>query len=546
MSTNYAKNDKSVAINPLSAFPLDARTYFESYEDALAAAKTAKPAGSSESVYYYGMELTVFTPNKNDSTKGINTKYYIHAPEVSGGEPYLVGQAKMNYGVMNDGGVDVSSVELGGQAINKNSVALGDECVAGGRCFLLYSLYSGQPDTIVTIDCLSSSSVNITKDNSGKALGKTHAASVILHDTKGNITSSYPHGLLAASQAGTCSIRLKNTYSGLEISDLSFPGSDEGYLLIKFKKKFSEFLREEDLDLLNNSRNFQEMGWSLWFDKYPFFGTTEMNDLEPDEMDTSAVAMGINSKASNLGAVALGRGCIASGRYGVALGREAQAGYGSFAVGKSANAKATECFAIGNQSVAAENAAALGPHTHAEAEKSTAIGYGCRNFEKNSVAIGQVDNKWGTPPVKVVIAGKSQVNVLGNISQGDKSIATTGQLYDIQQSLSPKTTQVTKTTSDATLSLTNNYQYIYSNGIPTTLSIDAATLTNTGDCCELLLKPTEDKIYTISGLSGKPLPQFRGDHCEVYVFKPQYGFTYSIMFVKIIDKVVAYVIAAEV
>lgn len=49
-----------VAFNPKTAFPLDARSMFGSYEEAEAAAGTAVEAGSSESVYYYGQTLTVF------------------------------------------------------------------------------------------------------------------------------------------------------------------------------------------------------------------------------------------------------------------------------------------------------------------------------------------------------------------------------------------------------------------------------------------------------------------------------------------------------
>ena len=52
--------DFAVALNPSSAFPLDARTMFGSLAAAQAAAATAINAGGSESVYYYGQILTVF------------------------------------------------------------------------------------------------------------------------------------------------------------------------------------------------------------------------------------------------------------------------------------------------------------------------------------------------------------------------------------------------------------------------------------------------------------------------------------------------------
>ena len=55
-----------VAYKPIGAFPLDARSMFGSYESALAAAASAELPGSSESIYYIGMSLTVF---ENDTVK---------------------------------------------------------------------------------------------------------------------------------------------------------------------------------------------------------------------------------------------------------------------------------------------------------------------------------------------------------------------------------------------------------------------------------------------------------------------------------------------
>lgn len=67
--------DFAVALKPNSAFPLDARSMFGSLAAAQAAAASAKNAGSSESIYYYGQILTVF---ENDvathySIQGDNT-----------------------------------------------------------------------------------------------------------------------------------------------------------------------------------------------------------------------------------------------------------------------------------------------------------------------------------------------------------------------------------------------------------------------------------------------------------------------------------------
>lgn len=59
MSMNFAKNARAVAFNPTSAFPLDARTYFESLEAARVAAAVAVEVGSTDNVYYFGQTLTV-------------------------------------------------------------------------------------------------------------------------------------------------------------------------------------------------------------------------------------------------------------------------------------------------------------------------------------------------------------------------------------------------------------------------------------------------------------------------------------------------------
>ena len=53
----------SVAFDPTSAFPLDARSFFSSLAAAEAAAKTAKEVGSTDTVYYYGMPLVVVENN---------------------------------------------------------------------------------------------------------------------------------------------------------------------------------------------------------------------------------------------------------------------------------------------------------------------------------------------------------------------------------------------------------------------------------------------------------------------------------------------------
>lgn len=56
---DFGKLNFSVSFNPTSAFPLDARCYFNSLALAKAAAATAEEAGSTSTVYYYGQKLLV-------------------------------------------------------------------------------------------------------------------------------------------------------------------------------------------------------------------------------------------------------------------------------------------------------------------------------------------------------------------------------------------------------------------------------------------------------------------------------------------------------
>ena len=59
MATNCGKLNFAVSFNPQTAFPLDARCYFENLNDAIAAAANAGAAGSTTTTYYYGQTLVV-------------------------------------------------------------------------------------------------------------------------------------------------------------------------------------------------------------------------------------------------------------------------------------------------------------------------------------------------------------------------------------------------------------------------------------------------------------------------------------------------------
>lgn len=63
-TTNYGNTSSSPL--PTSAFPMDARTYFESYSEAEYAASIADIQGSTTTVYYFGMSVVVY---ENDEVK---------------------------------------------------------------------------------------------------------------------------------------------------------------------------------------------------------------------------------------------------------------------------------------------------------------------------------------------------------------------------------------------------------------------------------------------------------------------------------------------
>lgn len=64
MAMTFGTLDFAVAFNRQTAFPLDAKSYFESLELATAAAASAQEAGSSETTYYFGQTIAVVENNK--------------------------------------------------------------------------------------------------------------------------------------------------------------------------------------------------------------------------------------------------------------------------------------------------------------------------------------------------------------------------------------------------------------------------------------------------------------------------------------------------
>lgn len=105
MAMNFPYGNRSQAFAATSAFPLDARTYFESYDAALAAAAKAKPVGDSSTSYYFGQHVAVVEMIENVPQ---NAKLYIIAP-VEDEEGNLVGTLQ-EVGSATDG--DGQSIEL--------------------------------------------------------------------------------------------------------------------------------------------------------------------------------------------------------------------------------------------------------------------------------------------------------------------------------------------------------------------------------------------------------------------------------------------------
>jgi len=64
----------AVGFEPKSAFPLDVRSMFGSYNEAFAAAQTAENAGSTNTKYYIGQKITVY-----ENGVAVNPRKYLQA-----------------------------------------------------------------------------------------------------------------------------------------------------------------------------------------------------------------------------------------------------------------------------------------------------------------------------------------------------------------------------------------------------------------------------------------------------------------------------------
>ena len=113
MALDFGKLDFAVAFNRQTAFPLDAKSYFESLESAQAAAQSADAAGSKTTTYYFGQQIAVVE-------SGVATLYIIQ-PDKTLKE--VGGKIDVNENVFektSDGKLDIigfASAVAGAQAV---------------------------------------------------------------------------------------------------------------------------------------------------------------------------------------------------------------------------------------------------------------------------------------------------------------------------------------------------------------------------------------------------------------------------------------------
>lgn len=121
---DFGKLNFSVSFNPTSAFPLDARSYFDTLAAATAAAATAEEVGSSNTTYYYGQVLSVVEDGQ--------TKLYVITPDKTlqevgtggdaGDQMQAISQLQQQMATLNGdgaGSVKKTAEEQATAAINK-------------------------------------------------------------------------------------------------------------------------------------------------------------------------------------------------------------------------------------------------------------------------------------------------------------------------------------------------------------------------------------------------------------------------------------------
>ena len=89
---------------PTAAFPMDGRTYFESYEKAVAAAELAEAQGSKNTIFYFGMTLVVYE-------NGIVTEYVIVKDDTTGKGKLIEKLNESSCVIIDGGNADAAEAE---------------------------------------------------------------------------------------------------------------------------------------------------------------------------------------------------------------------------------------------------------------------------------------------------------------------------------------------------------------------------------------------------------------------------------------------------
>jgi hypothetical protein len=131
----------------------------------------------------------------------------------------------------------------------------------------------------------------------------------------------------------------------------------------------------------------------MWYaDKAAFrVGSVGFFNWNKDSIGRYSVAMGFNTKASNIASTAMGESTTASGFSSTAMGAESRAfGGRSTAMGYLTTASGINSTAMGQSTIASgTNSAAIGYFTTASGFNSTATGVSTKAKNDNSLVIGQ-------------------------------------------------------------------------------------------------------------------------------------------------------------
>ena len=153
MALDFGKLNFSTSFNPTSGFPIDARTYFESYDNAANAAATAEAAGSSNTVYYFGQILTVYEGSAVSAYQITPSKTLVKlASTTSSGD--LAGDVAELQGAVANIQANITSIINGATVVGKaTSDAEGNDIV---------TTYATKAEVNVVSNAVTNAQANIT------------------------------------------------------------------------------------------------------------------------------------------------------------------------------------------------------------------------------------------------------------------------------------------------------------------------------------------------------------------------------------------------